>query len=88
MSNQCTFGLRGQGRFRDLMLTPQCTACDEAAKHANSDATTPGFFHDRCADHHLTGIGEPLVIPYEVWSTELWALLAGELNKQAERRRK
>lgn len=26
-----------------------------------------------------------LNIPYEVWSTELWALLAGELNKQAER---
>lgn len=23
------------------------------------------------------------VIPYEAWSSELWALLAGELNKQS-----
>lgn len=28
----------------------------------------------------------PIVIPYEVWSGELWALLAGELDRQGRKR--
>src|SRR6516225_9605846 len=28
-----------------------CPACAEAARHANSDATTPGFFYDKCEMH-------------------------------------
>ena len=31
-----------------------CKDCEEAAKHAASDATTPGFFHDKCAKHRTT----------------------------------
>lgn len=29
----------------------RCPDCDEAAKHAYSDATTPGFFYSKCAKH-------------------------------------
>jgi hypothetical protein len=29
-------------------LCPDCRAC---ARHAHSDATTPGFFYDQCAKH-------------------------------------
>jgi hypothetical protein len=28
-----------------------CEECDRAARHAYSDATTPGFFHDKCEKH-------------------------------------
>jgi hypothetical protein len=28
-----------------------CADCIEAVKHAYSDATTPGFFHDKCSKH-------------------------------------
>jgi len=28
-----------------------CPDCERAAKHAHSDATTPGFFHDKCQKH-------------------------------------
>jgi hypothetical protein len=31
-----------------------CPDCDEAAKHAYSDATTPGFFSPKCAKHRDT----------------------------------
>lgn len=31
----------------------QCKDCDEAAKHAYSDATTPGFFSPTCARHTI-----------------------------------
>jgi len=55
------FTLRGQGRFRDLVVT----RIDSEIRPIAAKTET--------------------VIPYEVWSTELWALLAGELNKQAER---
>jgi hypothetical protein len=33
------------------MGTEKCKDCDEAAKHAYSDATTPGFFSPKCARH-------------------------------------
>ena len=29
----------------------RCADCDAAAKHAYSDATTPGFFSDKCSKH-------------------------------------
>ena len=28
-----------------------CTECDKAARHAYSDATTPGFFSPKCSKH-------------------------------------
>ncbi|HTF63897.1 MAG TPA: hypothetical protein VK638_14505 [Edaphobacter sp.] len=31
-----------------LTLTRVCAECREAMRHAYSDATTPGFFNDRC----------------------------------------
>ena len=79
MSNQCTFWLRGQGRFRDLVVTrvdprTNCPRCD-----AN--------IHDMGSCPACHGSGRKTnesVIPYEEWSGPLWALLAGELNKQAE----
>ncbi len=36
---------------RLLELLGPCPACEEADKHANSDATTPGFFYSRCRKH-------------------------------------
>ena len=29
----------------------RCSDCNAAARHANSDATTPGFFHSKCERH-------------------------------------
>jgi hypothetical protein len=34
--------------------TEQCKDCDEAAKHAYSDATTPGFFEPKCKKHRAS----------------------------------
>jgi hypothetical protein len=34
-----------------LTLTRVCADCREAMRHAYSDATTPGFFFDRCDKH-------------------------------------
>lgn len=34
-----------------LPAPPRCADCDEAAKHAYSDATTPGFFDPNCKKH-------------------------------------
>jgi hypothetical protein len=34
-----------------LTLTRVCADCREAMRHAYSDATTPGFFYDRCERH-------------------------------------
>jgi hypothetical protein len=34
-----------------LKAEATCPECDEAAKHAYSDATTPGFFSAKCAKH-------------------------------------
>lgn len=31
----------------------RCSECEKAAKHAFSDATTPGFFYSRCEKHRL-----------------------------------
>lgn len=33
-----------------------CPDCEAAAKHANSDATTPGFFHDKCERHRTAAV--------------------------------
>lgn len=33
------------------MMMGDCTDCLDAARLAYSDATTPGFFHDRCEKH-------------------------------------
>ncbi|MGA3264161.1 MAG: hypothetical protein ABSC47_08975 [Terracidiphilus sp.] len=30
----------------------ECADCRAAMKHSYSDATTPGFFYDRCEKHH------------------------------------
>ena len=29
----------------------RCLDCERAVRHSYSDATTPGFFHDKCAKH-------------------------------------
>jgi hypothetical protein len=34
-----------------LTLTRVCPDCREAMRHAYSDATSPGFFQDRCEKH-------------------------------------
>ena len=31
--------------------TQRCPDCDKAARHAHSDATTPGFFYPTCEKH-------------------------------------
>lgn len=31
----------------------ECEDCNKAARHAYSDATTPGFFDPRCAKHRV-----------------------------------
>jgi hypothetical protein len=46
-----TIGL-GKTLARAGVESPKrCMDCDEAAKHAYSDATTPGFFSPKCAKH-------------------------------------
>lgn len=35
-------------------MSERCTDCEAAARHANSDATTPGFFYDKCEKHRIT----------------------------------
>lgn len=35
-----------------IEATPErCKDCDDCARHAYSDATTPGFFYDKCEKH-------------------------------------
>ena len=36
-----------------------CKDCDDCARHAYSDATTPGFFYDKCEKHRLTPAAPP-----------------------------
>ena len=36
-----------------------CPDCREAMKHAYSDATTPGFFYDRCEKHRRLPVDNP-----------------------------
>jgi hypothetical protein len=33
----------------------RCADCDACARHAYSDATTPGFFFDKCEKHREGG---------------------------------
>lgn len=61
-----TFTLRGQGRFRDLVVT-------RANQPTLPDGTPVGL------PMHI----ELAVIPYEDWSTGLWALLCEELERQS-----
>jgi hypothetical protein len=35
-----------------LTLARVCAECRVAMRHGYSDATTPGFFNDRCEKHH------------------------------------
>ena len=35
------------------MIEPTCKDCETAAKHAYSDATTPGFFSPKCTKHRV-----------------------------------
>lgn len=45
-----------------LTISPErvtaCPACEEAAKHAYSDATTPGFFYNKCEKHRTAGTAQ------------------------------
>jgi hypothetical protein len=34
-----------------ITIEVPCADCEAAAKAAYSDATTPGFFHDKCTKH-------------------------------------
>lgn len=44
----------------DAAFNPyECPDCCEAMKHAYSDATTPGFFYDRCEKHRKLPVGTP-----------------------------
>lgn len=36
---------------RALVAVSLCPGCREAKRRAYSDATTPGFFHDKCSKH-------------------------------------
>lgn len=38
-----------------------CKDCDDCARHAYSDATTPGFFYDKCEKHRLTPAAPPFL---------------------------
>ena len=38
--------------------TERCLDCDECAKHAYSDASTPGFFSDKCSKHRKASAAE------------------------------
>lgn len=53
-----TFQWRGQGRFRDLVVT-RTSPLNKRLKY------------------------KVLVVPYEDWSTGLWALLCEELERQS-----
>jgi hypothetical protein len=55
-----------ESRVRSAPAQPEpCLDCDAAAKHSYSDATTPGFFYDKCEKHraqsaHTTDCDEQL----------------------------
>ena len=44
----------------------RCADCNEAAKHAYSDATTPGFFSPKCSKHRDAS-PEPAPAPIPEW---------------------
>lgn len=41
---------KGQ-RFGQRDVALRCKDCDDCYRHANSDATTPGFFYGKCERH-------------------------------------
>jgi hypothetical protein len=43
--------LQAIGDVADALDRLTCEDCAKAAKHAYSDATTPGFFPDKCPRH-------------------------------------
>lgn len=45
----CVYGVGKHDDFCVVVLN--CEACQEAKRHAYSDATTPGFFYTRCEKH-------------------------------------
>lgn len=68
------FTLRGQGRFRDLVVTrpKRCVFCGETPTHDKNCIAWRGGTSE-----------EHIVIPYEFWSGPLWALLCEELERQS-----
>jgi TolA-binding protein len=51
---KCLFGCFRKANPPDTA----CSDCDEAAKHAYSDATTPGFFSPKCRKHRKADAAE------------------------------
>lgn len=50
-------GVVGQADEGTLAVCPNCCPdCQRAARHAYSDATTPGFFYDKCERHRAMEI--------------------------------
>lgn len=45
--------------YENMPTEPRCEDCDAAARHAYSDATTPGFFPAKCKKHRA----DPLLLP-------------------------
>ena len=56
--NQCADDL--EAHAAQASVAPPCADCDECARHAYSDATTPGFFYSKCEKHRQASVA-PLV---------------------------
>lgn len=59
----------------DRAADAPCAECDECAKQANSDATTPGFFHNKCPKHRAADEKPPFKViersyGYEITSVD------------------
>lgn len=62
----------------ETMIFERCPDCDEARRHAYSDATTPGFFYPRCEKHReREGQGEGEFDHYQQRYTSREDALAG-----------
>ena len=78
------------GRFvksEEVQQAPAtCPDCDKAASHAYSDATTPGFFFNKCAKHReAPATGEGMIEPdYKQIANDIsaqWLRTQSELEK-------
>ena len=54
-----THPCEGCGRVGGKFNPYSCADCRAAMKHAYSDATTPGFFYDRCEKHRVLPVETP-----------------------------
>lgn len=54
----CSNGSTHISAMKALASIPKerCLDCEACAKHAYSDATTPGFFYDKCEKHRSASI--------------------------------